>query len=80
MTTAFQIVRLVLVMALVCIAAALATPKGRLPLALRGVMKMLHRDGIVPGAPRAAGADAVPVWKRLLAFLLVLMAIALSLI
>ena len=36
-----QIARLVAVVALLCVAAAIATPKGRLPLALRGLAKML---------------------------------------
>ena len=37
-----QIARLVAVLALLCVAAAIATPKGRLPLALRGLAKMLR--------------------------------------
>ena len=77
---AFQIVRLVLVLALVCVAAALATPKGRLPLALRGVMKVLRNDNTVPSPLSATGADKVPLWKRLLAFVLILLAIVLSLL
>ena len=46
MNAALQIARLVAVLALVCVAAAIATPKGRLPLALRGLAKMLGKDGI----------------------------------
>ena len=38
----FQIARICVVIALVCIAAAIATPKGRIPLALRGLAKMLN--------------------------------------
>ena len=41
-SAAFQIARICAVIALVCIAAALATPKGRLPLVLRGLAKMLQ--------------------------------------
>ena len=41
MNTVLQVARLVAVLALVCVAAAIATPKGRLPLALRGLEKML---------------------------------------
>ena len=76
----FQIVRIVLTLALLCVAAALATPKGRLPLVLRGVMKMLHRDGTVPSPSPATGADKPSAWKRFLAFLLILIALALALV
>ena len=71
MNAVCQIVRLVAVLALVCAAAVLATPGGRLPLALRGMAKLFR----VQGEERA-----VPVWKRLLAFLLVVLAVALALI
>ena len=67
----FELLRMVAVLALVCVAAALATPKGRLPLALRGMAKLFR----VQGEERA-----VPVWKRLLAFLLVVLAVVLALI
>ena len=66
-----QIVRLIAVLALLCVAAALATPKGRLPLALRGVAKLFRISG---------EEQTVPVWKRLLASVLVLLAILLALI
>ena len=75
---ALEIARIVVVLALLCVAGALATPRGRLPLALRGVLKVLHRDGSVPNAPCSAGGDRVPVWKKSVAFLLVLGAIALT--
>lgn len=72
-TVAFQLARICAVIALVCIAAAIATPKGRLPLALRGLSKMLRRcEGASPSHPSAG--------KRLLAFVLVLLAILLALI
>ena len=66
-----QIVRLVAVLALLCVAAALATPKGRLPLALRGIAKLFRIS---------CEEQTVPAWKRLLAFVLVLLAILLALI
>ena len=77
--TAVEIVRIVAVIALVCVAAAISTPKGRMPLALRGVMKVMRRDGTLPahGAPPAGGK--VPPVKRLLAFALVLAAVLLAL-
>ena len=68
---AFQIVRLVAVVALLCVAAAIATPRGRLPLALRGVAKLFR----IRSEERA-----VPVWKRLFAFILILLALLLALI
>lgn len=64
--------RFVVVIALLGLAAALATPRGRLPLALRGIRRTLRRDA---GAPTAEPpARAVPLWKRLVAFALVLLA------
>ena len=71
MSATFQIARLVAVLAFLCIAAAIATPKGRLPLALRGVAKLFRIR---------SDERTVPVWKRLLAFVLVLLAILLTLI
>ena len=86
MNAALQIARLVAVLALVCVAAAIATPKGRLPLALRGLAKMMGSCEV----PRSRGSEvkqphnpATPqpsAWKRGLAFLLVLLAILLALI
>ena len=85
-TVAFQLARICLVIALVCVAAALATPKGRLPLALRGLAKMVGRcEGgkmrrdkgshpltLSPSHPSAG--------KRALAFALVIFAVILALI
>ena len=63
----------VLVVALLGAAAALATPPGRLPLALRGVCRMLRKDRGESAAPPAAGP--APLWRRTLAFALVLLAV-----
>ena len=71
MFVALQIVRIVAVIALVCVAGALATPKGRIPLALRGVARLFKISG---------EEQQVPGWKKLVAFLLVLGAIAIALI
>ena len=65
-----QIARLVAVVGLLGAAAALATPKGRMPLALRGVAKLFR----IRNEERA-----VPTWKKLVAFALVLAAVALAL-
>ena len=77
-----QIARLVAVVALLCVAAAIATPKGRLPLALRGLVKMLARDR---GSTQSTAVDgsrlqSVSAGKRTLAFLLVILAVILALI
>ena len=78
-SVAFQVVRIVLVVALLCAAGAVATPKGRLPLALRGVMKMMRRDGTLPAqGVRPAGGEKVSPAKRLLAFAFVLVAVLLA--
>jgi len=77
-----EIARLVAVLSLVIFAAALATPKGRLPLALRGLMKIMHRDaGTVPAAPSLQGTgNSVPSWKKTLSFLLIIAAAVLALV
>ena len=77
-----QVARLVAVVALLCVAAAIATPKGRLPLALRGLAKLLARDR---GQTQSTAVEdcrlqSVSAVKRTLAFLLVVLAIILALI
>jgi len=75
--TVWQIARLVLVIALVCVAGALATPPGRLPLALRGLQRMMRKD---LGELREPADSRASVSRRLLAFLLVLVAVILALV
>ena len=79
---ALQIARLVAVVALLCAAAAVATPKGRLPLALRGLAKLLAHDRgqAQPTAADRSRPQAVSAGKRALAFTLVVLAIILALI
>lgn len=86
MSMALQIARLVAVLALLCVAAAIATPKGRLPLALRGLAKMV-RSCEVPKSrgsevkkPRNPVTPQPSVRKRAFAFFLVILAILLALI
>ena len=76
-TTMLHQYRFVAVIALLGLAAALATEKGKLPLALRGLKKTLRRDaGVQPTADaRHAG---VPVWKRLVALVLCVLAFAVA--
>ena len=77
-----QIARLVAVLALLCVAAAVATPKGRLPLALRGVAKLLARDRVQTQSTAVDDrrVQSVSAGKRALAFLLVIFAVILALI
>ena len=82
MSTVFQIARLVAILALLCVAAVLATPKGRLPLALRGVAKLLARDR---GQAQSTAVDgcrvqSVSAGKRALALAFVILAILIALI
>ena len=68
--------RVILVIATLVLAAVLATPPGRLPLALRGLAKMMRRDNGLPSpAPDARASTA----RRLAAFVLVLVAAVLAL-
>ena len=77
-SAAFQIVRLVAVVALLVFAAVLATPPGRLPLALRGVYKIMKRDRSMPDRPPSSSPPSA--LRRGLAFLLVLAAVALCVV
>lgn len=69
----FRHFRFVPVVALLVAAAVLATPPNRLPLALRGLQKVLGR----PSAPRGPEASVTPL-RRLFAFVLVLAAFVLA--
>jgi len=80
MNMTLQIVRLVAVIALLCAVAAIVTPKGRLPLALRGVMKIMRRDRPENFSLSAGTYETISGRKRLLAFFLVLVAILVCLI
>ena len=80
MNAVLQIARLVAILALLCVAAAIATPKGRLPLALRGLAKLLAHDRGQSVAVDDTRLRSVSAGRRALAFLLVLLAILLALI
>ena len=81
-----QVARLVAVLALLCAAAAIATPKGRLPLALRGLAKTLRKcegetvRGCEGEDPLVRPPSCPSAGKRLLAFSLVVLAILLAVI
>ena len=68
------IVKIVLVIALLGVAAAIATPKGRLPLALRGLEKLMGKRA----ETRADGA--VSIGKRFFALVLVIIAIIVAIV
>ena len=71
-----ELVIVILIIALLGAAAALATPPGRLPLALRGVYRILKKDRGESAAPPSSGP--APLWRRILAFFLVLIAALLA--
>lgn len=76
-----QLVRVILVILLVVAAAVLSTPKGRLPLAVRGLAKILRKDASQSGLTRRSSqAEPVPAGKKFLAFILVILAALLSMV
>ena len=78
MADALQIARLAAVIVLLVAAALVATPKGRLPLALRGIMRTMRRDGAIPGA--APCEVRVAASRKVLAFFLVVLAVGVAVI
>jgi hypothetical protein len=73
----FEAARVAVVIALIGGAALLATPPGKLPLALRGIRRMLRKD---IGDNSREIEVKVPAWRRFVAFLLVMAAAALALL
>ncbi len=74
--SAWRVWRFIPVVLLLGLAAFLLVDKSKLPLALRGLKKVLGN-----AAPAASGeAPPVPAWKRLLAFALILAAFLLAVI
>jgi hypothetical protein len=71
------VVKVVLVMALLVFAALISSPKGRLPLALRGLKKIINSDFGINDA-RNDQSQRVSVKRRFLAFILVILAIAIA--
>ncbi len=88
MTALVWIAKIVVVVALLGVTAAIATPQGRLPLALRGLKKIVDRDRQSSTAvdsrepSTAVGGDRTTpsAEKRFLAFVLVLVAILVALL
>ena len=69
----WRVYRFIPVVLLLGLAAFLLVDKSKLPLALRGLKKVLGT-----AAPPASSAPPVPPWKRLLAFVLILIAFLLA--
>ena len=78
MSDAVQIARLAAVVLLLVAAALAATPRGRLPLALRGLWRTMRRDGAVAGG--APSGEPVGAARRWLAFLLVAVAVGVAVV
>lgn len=68
----FALLRVITVIVLVVAAAVLTTPPNKIPLALRGLAKLLGRE-----QPKREMIP-VPTWKKLLAFVLVVVAFILA--
>ena len=75
-----QLARILVVLTLLIVAAALATPPGRLPLALRGLSKLLRRDRGLATEPTTNTPQTASTGRRITAFILVLGALVLALI
>ena len=75
--TVWRVYRFIPVVALLGIAAFLLVDKSKLPLALRGLKKVLG-PAVSSGEGAASLAQPVPVWKRMLAFVLILIAFFLA--
>ncbi len=73
-----ELLRVLAVIGLVVAAAAVATPKGRLPLVMRGLLKVMRKTGAAPAA-EAREAQPVSLARRLGAFALIVLAAALAL-
>ena len=69
--------KIVAVVALLGAASAVATPRGRLPLALRGMKKILRQDR---GESAAEPEKRVAGWRKLLAFVLVIGAVLVAVV
>lgn len=75
-----QLFRILAVLTLLIVAAALATPPGRLPLALRGLNKLLRRDRGLSTQSNADSPATASTARRIAAFILVLGALVLALV
>ncbi|MCR5413753.1 MAG: hypothetical protein K6F50_03365 [Kiritimatiellae bacterium] len=71
----WQVFKVVAVISIVLAAAIVATPPGRLPLALRGLHRIMRRDSGLPDSRPAAKTSAA---RRFVAFLLVLLAVVVA--
>ncbi len=70
--------RFVIVIAFLALACVLLRKKGELPLALRGIRRIMRRDG--NSQSPAVPVGDVPAWKRFLAFVIVIAAFLIAVI
>ena len=70
-----ELARVIGVIALVVTAGFLATPPNKVPLAMRGILRLLRKDEALP--PQG-GVSRVPIWKKVLSFTLVVLAFLLA--
>lgn len=77
-----ELIAMVIVMALIVSAAVLSTPKGRLPLAIRGLAKLLKKEQNPTLNTHNSALNTreapVPTWRKVLAFILVIIALLLA--
>lgn len=78
MTAVCWIAKIIVVVGLLGAAAAVATPRGRLPLALRGVRRMMRQDRGEKGTDAAERGEAVSGRRKFSALLLVIIAIIIA--
>lgn len=76
-TEIVELCRVLVVIGLVVGAAVLATPPNKVPLALRGLMRILKKDSASVDA-KSSSRQLVPLWKKLLSFALCVLAFILA--
>jgi len=79
-TAVWQFLRVTAVVALLAFAALAATPRGRIPLALRGLMRIMKKDRGIQPPQDGDKENKAPLWKRLLAFVLAVAAAVLAML
>lgn len=76
-TLVINIVKIAAVVIFLGFAAMFATPKGRLPLVIRNLKKVLYKNR--EAKLEENREECVPYWKRLLSFVFVIIAVLIAL-
>lgn len=76
----FQQWKFVLVIAMLAASALMATERNKLPLALRGLKKILDSQNGNDKKSDTQNGGPVPAWRRLLAFLIVILALVVAIV